>query len=125
MGDYDDKVYGEIQLHGWNHGEVPALLFLDRNISHLAIRVFAYLQWRGAKSGQCWPGLETVARELGTSERSIKGTFQELTEADWIRRQRRLGTSSVTHIFESQEDCRQWGNILPEQMGNLREVGTN
>jgi hypothetical protein len=102
----------EGQLHGWDHGEVPSALFLDPDIAHISVRLFAYLQWRAGKSGSCFPGIPRMAADLDVSEPTIKNSLHELIAADWIRRKRRLGTSTLTHVFERQDDCRQWDNGL-------------
>lgn len=104
-----------LKQHGWDHGEVPSDLFLNTEISHVAVRSFAYLQWRAARTGQCFPGVTRMAQELGISEATAKNALRELVGNDWIRRQRRLGTSTMTHVFETQALCRQWDNRLAIQ----------
>jgi predicted transcriptional regulator len=90
---------------GWNWAPVPAKVFLSEELSHADVRVYAYLLWRTGEDDRSWPGVDTIAQDVHISAPAVKRSLKALIENDWIFRKRRVGHSSFTYIFESQEDC--------------------
>ncbi len=46
----------------------PMSVVLDPNLSPGAVRLYMYLDWRQGKNPDCWPSVETMARELNISD---------------------------------------------------------
>lgn len=99
------KIEGTIELVGWNFAFIPIDITLDSSVTHLAHRVYTYLVWRGGKKEVAWPGVQLMADEIGVSEISVKRALQNLVKQNWIFRHRRIGTSSKTFVFKSQDEC--------------------
>jgi GntR family transcriptional regulator len=85
-----------VKQRGW--AQVYHVLTLDTELSDGAYRVYALLLKYARQSGGCWPGVKTLARDLGRSPSTIKARLAELTNRGLITRERRLGTSSITWI---------------------------
>lgn len=48
--------------------------------------------------GRCWPGVATLCRKTGQSERTVQSALAELEAGGSLRRDERPGRSSVYHI---------------------------
>lgn len=96
----------EIELHGWTTTQVPTQAIFDLD-SH-EFRVFAYLIFRARGKEHATPGVERIAQELDLSERTTKRALSGCRKKHYIRRERRLGTSSVTHVFTEPTLCLAW-----------------
>ena len=44
-------------------------IYAEEHLSHREKAVYIYLRDRADASGVCWPGIKTIARELGLSPR--------------------------------------------------------
>ena len=42
-----------------------------------------------AASGSCWPGVKTIARDLGLSRSTVRRALKELEHSGWVQRQAR------------------------------------
>ena len=58
-------------------------------LSHKAVAVYMYLKDRANQSGQCWPGLRTIARELHLSVSTVKRGIRELEQGGFLERNAR------------------------------------
>ena len=53
-------------------------------LSHRARAVYMYLKDRAGRKGQCWPGIKTIAAELGLSRSTVKRALDDLCRAGLI-----------------------------------------
>lgn len=97
-----------IERKGWNWAPVPAEVFLSKNLSHADVRVYAYLLWRAGTKQDAWPNVDTISRECIMSMAAVRRSLGALVRNNWIRRERRVNRSSVTFVFESQEECQKF-----------------
>ena len=74
------------------------IVMLDRKLSDGAYRTFATYIKYAQQNPTCWPGIETIARDRGKSAATISRHNQELESLGYIRRQRRMGNTTLTII---------------------------
>lgn len=68
--------------------------------------LYLYLMWRSGTRGYCWPTVETIAKNLGMSERNVRVKAQELRVANAIRIEKQ-GRKNIFHVLDlsvSEED---------------------
>ena len=58
-------------------------------LSHRARAVYMYLKDRSGRKGQCWPGIKTIAAELGLSRSTVKRALDDLSRAGLITKENR------------------------------------
>ena len=66
-------------------------------IPHRAKAVYMYLKDRSNAAGECWPGINTIARELNLSRSTVKRAISDLTEHGYLKKEPRFrenGSSS-------------------------------
>jgi predicted transcriptional regulator len=102
----NDSNEGYVRRRKEHFSTVPHALICDPDMSAWAVRVYAYLDMRAGKNDNSWPGIEKIAEEMGASESTIRRALKDLVEANWIMRERRPNTSSITYIYDNQEACR-------------------
>ena len=51
--------------------------------------VYIYLKDRSGRKGQCWPGIKTIAAELGLSRSTVKRALDDLSRAGLITKENR------------------------------------
>jgi GntR family transcriptional regulator len=105
-----------VKQQGW--AQVYHVLTLDTELSDGAYRLYALLLKYARQSGGCWPGVKTLARDLGRSPSTIKARLDELVRRGLIIRERRLGTSSITWIEDLETIYGRPENRTFEQPGN-------
>lgn len=69
----------------------------DASLSHRAKVVYMYLRDRANASGQCYPSVRTIGKELGISRSTVKRALKDLVEAGRLvkdPRYRENGSSS-------------------------------
>lgn len=74
------------------------------DLSHRARAVYMYLKDHADRSGSCWPGINTIAAELGLSRTTVKRALAELCREELITklpRHRRNGgcTSNLYRLL--------------------------
>ena len=52
-------------------------IYAEEHLSHREKAVYIYLRDRADASGVCWPGIKTIARELGLSPRTGQRALAE------------------------------------------------
>lgn len=92
-----------VQLHGWKTTPIPSQAIFD--LRGDAFRVYAYFSFRGRTKGNCIPGLDKMAKELDMSARSLQRAIAECVKKNYVFRERRIGKSSVTHVFNRPSHC--------------------
>ena len=53
-------------------------------LPHRARTVYMYLKDRANRDGACWPGIRTIARELGLSQATVRRALKDLENGGWI-----------------------------------------
>lgn len=70
----------------------------EADLSHRAKAVLLYLKDHADGEGKCWPGIRTIAKELGLSRSTVKRGLGELYRAGLVvrasRRRENGGCSS-------------------------------
>ena len=59
------------------------------DLSHRARSVYMYLKDRADSEGRCWPGIRTIAAELGFSRSTVKRALDELCQAGLLTKESR------------------------------------
>ena len=59
------------------------------DLSHRARSVYMYLKDRADSEGRCWPGIRTIAAELGFSRYTVKRALDDLNGAGLLTREPR------------------------------------
>lgn len=72
-------------------------IYAEEQLTHRAKSVYVYLRDRSDASGVCWPGIKTIAGELGLSTRTVQRALDDLEDAGLIvKKQRRRKNGSLT-----------------------------
>lgn len=64
-------------------------IYAEDRLPHRCKTVYIYLRDRSAVSGSCWPGVKTIARDLGLSRSTVRRALKELERSGWVQRQAR------------------------------------
>ena len=67
------------------------------DIPHRAKAVYMYLKDRANRSGTCWPGINTIAKDLHLSRSTVKRAIADLTAHGYLKKEpqfRENGSSS-------------------------------
>ena len=54
------------------------------DLSHREKTVYIYLRDRADASGVCWPGIKTIAHELGLSPRTVQRALADLEQHGYL-----------------------------------------
>ncbi len=103
----DDGINSEVKpiRKGWLWTPVPEGVILSKNLDSNDKVIYAFLLMRSGNNDSVWYGVQSVCNELGMSDSMVRRAFKKLTEENWIRRKRRMSATSLTYVFERQEDC--------------------
>ena len=72
-------------------------IYVEEQLTHRAKTVYIYLRDRADADGVCWPGIKTIAGELGLSTRTVQRALDDLEDAGLIvKKQRRRKNGSLT-----------------------------
>lgn len=72
-------------------------IYAEEHLSHREKTVYIYLRDRADASGICWPGIKTIAGELGLSPRTVQRALADLEHRQLIeKRQRHRANGSLT-----------------------------
>ena len=61
----------------------------DADLSHRAKAVLFYLKDHADSEGKCWPGIRTIAGDLGLSKSTVKRALDDLVRAGVVEREKR------------------------------------
>lgn len=56
---------------------------------HRAKTVYMYLKSMSASKGECWPGIKTIAADLGLSKSTVKRAIRDLEKHGYIEKETR------------------------------------
>lgn len=59
-------------------------------LPHRAVTVYMYLRDRAGKTSCCWPGINTIARDLKLSRSTVKRALADLESAGRVTREARF-----------------------------------
>ena len=62
-------------------------------LPHRAVAVYVYLADRTNKSGECWPAIPTIAKDIKLSEATIRRALRDLKKAGLIETEQRYRTN--------------------------------
>ena len=68
------------------------------DLSHREKTVYIYLRDRADASGVCWPGIKTIAGELGLSPRTVQRALADLEHRQLIEKRQRHLTSNLSRL---------------------------
>ena len=74
-------------------------IYAEEHLSHREKAVYIYLRDRANVSGVCWPGIKTIARELGLSPRTVQRALADLERRQLIEKQNRRVPSRFMRKF--------------------------
>ena len=73
----------------------------QRDLPHRAVAVYLYLADRANKTGECWPAIPTIAKELKISESTVRRALYDLRKEELITTEQRYrkkgGKSSLLY----------------------------
>ena len=64
-------------------------IYTDQELTHRAKAVYMYLRDRSDAEGKCWPGIKTIAADLGLSRSTVKRALTDLERLGYLKRQAR------------------------------------
>ena len=56
---------------------------------HRAKTVYMHLKSMSASKGECWPGIKTIAADLGLSKSTVKRAIRDLEKHGYIEKETR------------------------------------
>ena len=73
------------------------------DVTHRAVAVFMYLKNRAGEDGLCFPGVNTIAKDLHISARTVYRALDDLEAQGFVRREERWrdkgGRSSSSYVL--------------------------
>ena len=73
----------------------------ELDLPHRAVSVYIYLCDRANKSGECWPAIPTIARDLKLSQSTVRRALKDLRKVGKIETEQRYrnkgGKSSLLY----------------------------
>lgn len=64
-------------------------IYADTELPHRARAVYMYLKDRSDGQGKCWPGIKTIATDLGLSRSTVKRALNELVAKGYLLKEER------------------------------------
>ena len=58
-------------------------------LPHRAVAVYVYLADRTNKSGECWPAISTISKDIKLSEATIRRALRDLKKAGLLETEQR------------------------------------
>ncbi|MGN0473462.1 MAG: helix-turn-helix domain-containing protein [Acutalibacteraceae bacterium] len=62
-------------------------------LPHRAVAVYVYLADRINKSGECWPAIPTISKDIKLSEATIRRALRDLKKAGLLETEQRYRTN--------------------------------
>ena len=77
-------------------------IFSDNTLPHRAKTVYMYLQNMAVSTGKCWPGIKTIAADLGISRSTVKRALADLERHGYIEKELRYrdNGSSTSNLYK-------------------------
>lgn len=76
-------------------------VYADETLPHRAKTVYMYLHDRGGTTGNCWPGIRTIAADLHLSRSTVKRALRDLEKAGYLQKEHRFrpNGSSTSNLY--------------------------
>lgn len=76
-------------------------VYADEMLPHRAKTVYMYLHDRGGTTGNCWPGIRTIAADLHLSRSTVKRALRDLEKAGYLQKEHRFrpNGSSTSNLY--------------------------
>ena len=76
-------------------------IYADEELPHRARTVYMYLRDRSGATGSCWPGVKTIATDLGLSRSTVKRALNDLTAKGYLQKESRFrpNGSSTSNLY--------------------------
>jgi len=70
-------------------------------LPHRAVAVYMNLRDRADANGNCWPSINTIARDLGLSRSTVKRALNELVASGYLKKELRYreNGSKTSNLF--------------------------
>ncbi|VVT49213.1 Phage terminase, large subunit [Kosakonia radicincitans] len=66
-----------------------------------SVAIMARLADFSNDEGVCWPSIETIARQLGAGESTVRTAIGKLEQEGWLtRQQRRKGNRNASNVYQ-------------------------
>lgn len=65
----------------------------DMELPHRAVAVYVYLADRTNKSGECWPAIPTISKDIKLSEATVRRALRDLKKAGLLETEQRYRTN--------------------------------
>lgn len=78
-------------------------IYADTLLPHRAIPVYMYLKDRSGSTGNCWPGIKTIAKDLNLSRSTVKRALTDLEQHGYLAklpRYRPNGSNTSNHFAQ-------------------------
>ena len=62
-------------------------------LPHRAVAVYVYLADKTNKSGECWPAIPTISKDIKLSEATIRRALRDLKKAGLLETEQRYRTN--------------------------------
>ena len=80
-------------------------IYMD-DLPQRAIALWLYLSRRANKEGQCWPGINRIARELHMRRSTVKRAIDDLEASHWLTTEQRWrsdgGSTSLMYTIRKE-----------------------
>lgn len=79
-------------------------IYADTELPHRCKTVYIYLKGRADPSGSCWPGIKTIAADLGLSRSTVKRALNELVQMGYLTKSARYRSngSHTSNLYRLQ-----------------------
>lgn len=61
-------------------------VYADRTLPSRAVAVYMYLRDRTNRAGTCWPGINTIAKDLSISRSTVKRALHDLEQHGYLKK---------------------------------------
>lgn len=96
--------------------QVPDELLFDMSVSADALRLWMWVKSHARKKSVAWPGVAGAQEAFGWSESTVKRRIAELVEAGWVKRRRRMGSSTRTFLCRTKWQLAPWEATTSERV---------
>ena len=79
-------------------------IYADTLLPPRAVSVYMYLKDRSNSAGSCWPGIKTIAADLGLSRSTVKRALNELVQMGYLTKSARYRSngSHTSNLYRLQ-----------------------
>ena len=79
-------------------------IYADTELPHRCKTVYIYLKDRADSCGSCWPGIKTIAADLGLSRSTVKRALNELVQRGYLTKSARYRSngSHTSNLYRLQ-----------------------